>query len=64
MCYSFNIKGLVFNNYKARREIVESIARLNDWIFDEIAFYQDDPKLSKKKDTIEILQKSILEVRK
>jgi len=48
MCYSFNIKGIIFNNYNERRELVESIARLNDWIFDEIAFYQEDPKLSKK----------------
>lgn len=48
MSYNFNVKGLVFNDYNERREIVESIARLNDWIFDEIAFYQDDPKLSKK----------------
>ncbi len=48
MCYNFNVKGIIFNNYKERREVVESIARLNDWIFDEIAFYQEDPKLSKK----------------
>jgi len=48
MCYSFNVKGLVFNDPNTRMELVESIARLNDWIFDEIAFYQDDPKLSKR----------------
>lgn len=48
MCYSFNVKGLVCKDFNVRREIVESIARLNEWIFDEIAFYQDDPKLSKK----------------
>ena len=48
MCYSFNVKGLVFKDYNERREVVESIGRLNDWIFDEIAYYQDDPKLSKK----------------
>ena len=48
MCYSFNAQGIIFRDFNVRMEIVESICRLNDWIFDEIAFYQDDPKLSKK----------------
>ena len=48
MRYSFNFKGLVFNDYKERRNLVESIARLNDWIAIETIFYQDDPELSKK----------------
>lgn len=34
MCYSFNVKGLGFNDYKERRALVESITRLNDWIFE------------------------------
>ena len=48
MCYSFNVKGIVFKDFNVRRELVEAIGRLNDWIFDEIAYYQDDPKLHKK----------------
>ena len=37
-----------WNPTNERRDLVESIARLNDWIFDEIAFHQEDPELSKK----------------
>lgn len=48
MCYSFNIQGIIFKDFNVRREVVESIGRLNDWIFDEIAYYQDGPKLIKK----------------
>lgn len=48
MCYSFNVRGIIFKDFEVRREVVESIGRLNDWIFDEIGFYQEDPKLSKK----------------
>jgi hypothetical protein len=48
MCYNFNGQEIIFKDFDVRRELVESIARLNDWIFDEIAFHQEDPKLSKK----------------
>ena len=37
-----------WNPNDERRDLVESIAKLYDWIFDEIAFHQDNPELSKK----------------
>ena len=48
MCFNPFYKTNPDPEYVIRKELVESISRLNDWIFDEIAFYHDDPELSKK----------------
>ena len=48
MCYRFDVQGLIFNDLDVRKELVESFARLNAWIFDELAYYQEDLNLIKK----------------
>ena len=48
MCYRFDVQGLMFKDLDVRKELVESFARLNTWIFDELEYYQEDLNLIKK----------------